>query len=78
MLGIGSSNVWLVYLRGSAELIAHRLAARHGHFFDPALLRSQLDTLEEPSGAIIIDIAGTPDKIAGAIIRALGLEQLSL
>jgi len=75
-LGIGSEGVRLVYLRGSSELIAQRLAARHGHFFDPALLQSQLDTLEEPSGgAIIADIAGTSDQVASAIIKALRIEQ---
>src|SRR5271169_3397985 len=73
-LGIGSEGVRLVYLSGSPELIARRLAARHGHFFDPGLLQSQLDTLEEPHGAIIADIAGTPDQIASAIIKALGIQ----
>jgi gluconokinase len=54
-------------------LIARRLAARHGHFFDPALLRSQFDALEEPHDAIVIDIAGTPAQIVDAIILALRL-----
>jgi gluconokinase len=74
-LGIGSDGVRLVYLRGSPELIATRLAARHGHFFDPALLQSQLDALEEPSGAIIADVAESPDHVASAIIKALGIQQ---
>jgi gluconokinase len=50
-----------------------RLAPRHGHFFDPALLRSQFDALEEPHDAIVIDIAGTPAQIVDAIILALRL-----
>jgi carbohydrate kinase (thermoresistant glucokinase family) len=71
-LGIGTAGVRLVYLRGSPELIARRLAARHGHFFDPALLQSQLDTLQEPAGAITVDIGdGTPDQIAARIIEKL-------
>ena len=46
----------LVYLRGSRQLLAERLAGRSGHFFNPDLLQSQLDTLEEPQDAAIIDI----------------------
>jgi gluconokinase len=47
----------LVYLQGSPELLAERLAGRGGHFFNPALLQSQLDALEEPEDATIVDIA---------------------
>jgi gluconokinase len=47
----------LVYLHGTPELLAERLAGRSGHFFNPTLLQSQLDTLEEPEDATIIDIA---------------------
>src|SRR5947209_13177223 len=38
----------LVYLQGSRELIASRMAARHGHFFSAAMLDSQFADLEEP------------------------------
>jgi gluconokinase len=68
-------DVCVVYLKGSPELIAQRLAARHGHFFDPALLRSQFDALEEPRDAIVIEIAGTPAQIIDAIIVALRLRR---
>ncbi len=63
----GVHDVRIVYLKGSIELIAQRLAARHGHFFDAALLRSQFDALEEPREAIVVDIAGTPAEIVAAI-----------
>jgi len=68
-----SSAVRWVYLKGSSELIARRLAARHGHFFNPELLRSQLEALEQPSGATAVDIAEAPDLIAGTIIDRLRL-----
>jgi gluconokinase len=42
--------VEFLHLRGSPELIGHRLAARTGHFMPAALLRSQFDALE-PLGA---------------------------
>ena len=63
----GTDDVRLIFLKGSFELIAQRLASRHGHFFDPALLRSQFDALEEPRDASVVDIAGTPAEIVAAI-----------
>jgi gluconokinase len=63
----GTYDVRLIFLKGSFELIAQRLALRHGHFFDPALLRSQFDALEEPRDASVVDIAGTPAEIVAAI-----------
>ena len=63
----GVHDVRIVYLKGSMELIAQRLAARHGHFFDAGLLRSQFDALEEPREAIVVDIAGTPAELVVAI-----------
>ena len=54
-----SSEVKLVYLRGSFELIAARLALRQGHYMNPDLLRSQFEALEEPTDTPTID-AGLP------------------
>lgn len=72
-------EVRLVYLRGGWELMAEHLAGRHGHFMPPALLQSQIDTLEEPDpseDALIIDEGAppgrTPEQIAGEIIHLLG------
>src|SRR5690242_21546270 len=39
------TDVRLVYLKGSEELIARRMAARHGHFMPPSL-RSEEHTSE--------------------------------
>src|SRR5215468_10732235 len=41
-------EVRLIYLRGSRNLIAQRLAGRCGHFMPASLLQSQIDALEEP------------------------------
>lgn len=65
-------DVVFVYLKGSADLIAPRLAARTGHYMNPALLDSQFATLEEPADAVTVDIAKTPDEIVDAILTALG------
>jgi len=73
LLIVDAAKVKLVYLKGSKDLIAHRLAHRAGHFFDPRLLQSQFDTLEEPANAIVVDISETPEKIADTILARLGL-----
>jgi gluconokinase len=67
------ARVKLVYLKGSRGLISERLSHRSGHFFDPHLLQSQFDALQEPSDAIVVGIAQTPGEIADAIIARLGL-----
>ncbi len=65
----------LIYLRGEQDLIAARLAARHGHFMPPTLLGSQFEVLEEPGPeeeALVVDIGPSPEKISEKIIRLLG------
>jgi carbohydrate kinase (thermoresistant glucokinase family) len=67
-------NVVLVYLEGSHELIAKRMAARHGHFMPPGLLDSQFATLEEPAEAehpIVVSVAPAPEAIAETIVEKL-------
>lgn len=61
-------TVKFVLLDGSEELLRERLARRAGHFMPPSLLRSQLETLEPLDAAecgITLDIAETPDALAG-------------
>jgi len=38
----------LIYLKGDAQVIHDRIVQRRHHYMPPALLRSQLETLEEP------------------------------
>jgi ribose 5-phosphate isomerase A len=67
-------EVRLVYLRGGHDLLAQRLAGRHGHFMPASLLQSQLDTLEEPGpdeDPVIVDVGSPPGEVAEEIIRAL-------
>lgn len=68
-----TSGVRLVYLRGSQELIRSRLVARVGHFAKLDLLASQFEQLEEPVGAITIDIEQTVDQVVNDIVRAASL-----
>lgn len=68
-------EVRLVYLKGTRETIAPRMAARRGHFMPPTLLQSQLDTLEEPGPderPITVPIDGTPEEIVAKVLVALG------
>jgi len=70
-------GVEFVYLHGSRELIAARLATRQGHFMPSSLLASQFETLEEPAAGepvVRVEIDGTPEAIADAVLAALGLE----
>jgi gluconokinase len=66
-------EVRLVYLKGSYELIDERLHDRKGHFADDKILAAQFADLEEPSDAIVIDIAGEPGQIVEEICRRLKL-----
>jgi len=67
----GDNDVTFVYLKGTPELLKERIKTRKGHFFDPALLQSQLDTLEPPGPdeAIEADIATTPKEIVEKVLR---------
>lgn len=65
--------VKVVYLKGSPDTIAERLANRHGHFFNRDLMQTQFDTLEEPQDAITVDIGAPPAEIVGAIRARLGV-----
>ena len=63
MLGIDQQQVFSVFLKGSYALLEKRIAARCHEFMAKDLLRSQLDTLEEPETGLTVDIAGTPEEI---------------
>jgi gluconokinase len=69
---VGAGDVRFVYLKGSRALIAERLAQRAGHFMPPALLESQLATLEEPGAderAWVCDIRETPEAIVADVVK---------
>ncbi len=66
-------EVRFVYLKGSAELIRQRLRLRRGHFADEKILDGQFADLEEPEGAVVIDISQTPEEIVAEIRERLAL-----
>jgi len=71
MLGIDQQQVFSIFLKGSYSLLEERIAARSHQFMAKDLLRSQLDTLEEPDSGLTVDIAGTPEEICQTIIDQL-------
>jgi gluconokinase len=73
-IAVGSEPT-IIYLKGSYDLIASRLAERHNHFAGVSILKSQFETLEEPreNEAVVVDVSESPEQIAGEIDRRLGL-----
>ena len=66
-----ASELRFVFLQGPRALLAERLASRRGHYMPPALLESQLVTLEEPSPdeqAWACDITESPEDIVAALM----------
>ena len=71
-------GVVFVYLTGSKEKIADRLARRRRHFMPALLLDSQLSDLEPPGPdekSITVDMNGTADQQADEIISRLRLRR---
>jgi len=69
-------GVEFIYLHGSPELIASRLAGRTGHFMPASLLDTQFATLEEPASGepvVRVEIGAAPEVIVANIIDVLGL-----
>jgi len=64
-----------IYLKGSKELIAGRMAGRDGHFMPKSLLDSQFEALEEPKAesTITVSIDRKPEEIVNQIINQLDL-----
>ena len=75
ILGVDQSRVRTVYLKGSYELLRNRIGKRQHPYMDKNLLRSQLDTLEEPKDGLVVDISTAPETIVEAITKNLKLNQ---
>jgi carbohydrate kinase (thermoresistant glucokinase family) len=66
----GAPHLRLIFLHGSRELLAARIAARTDHYMPPSLLDSQLSTLEPPQAdenALAFDVVLTPQQIVDGI-----------
>ena len=77
----GRSDVRIVYLSGTQELIAGRLARRKGHFMPPGMLASQLKTLEPPDkdeNPVTVSIDASIEEIVDDIAGRLRLSPVRL
>lgn len=73
-LRAASPGLRLVHLHGDPGLLAERIGQRTGHYMPPALLPSQLQTLEPPDpdeAAITLDIAQPPEALVRQALQAL-------
>lgn len=68
-------DILWVYLKGSYDQIWQRMQQRQ-HFMKPEMLRSQIESLEEPTDALIIDISVPPKDIAAQIVELLNVLQI--
>jgi gluconokinase len=72
----GRDDVRIIYLSGTQELIAKRLALRKDHFMPPGLLDSQFETLEPPDAdenPVTVSIDASVEAIVEDIVGRLGL-----
>ena len=70
----GRDDIRIVFLNGTQDLIADRLAARKGHFMPPGLLASQFRTLEPPQPAerpLTVSIDAPVEAVVDDIVRQL-------
>ncbi|WP_117233886.1 gluconokinase [Vibrio maerlii] len=73
LLKINNERLDVLYLKGDYQTILHRLEARSGHYFKgEAMLKSQYDTLVEPSDceATILDIREDAWTLAEQVVLA--------
>jgi gluconokinase len=72
----GRKDVRIIYLKGTQDLIASRLAQRKDHFMPPGLLASQFKTLELPDASenpVTVSVNAPVETIVDDIVRELGL-----
>ena len=69
--GFGKSEMRFVYLHALTSLIKERMKSRHHPYMNPGLLDSQLATLEVPSDAWPVTVAGRPQEAVEEVLRRL-------
>lgn len=72
----GRRDVRVIFLNGTKQLIASRLAMRKDHFMPPGLLDSQFETLEAPDASenpVTVSVDASVEAIVDDIVRQLGL-----
>jgi gluconokinase len=66
-------EVKIVYLKGTTETLRHRLSERRGHYMTEQMLDSQLETLEPPEDAMVVNVDRSPSEIVAEIQAGLSI-----
>ena len=74
ILRAADAEVRFVHLNASRDVLERRLRERRDHFFDPDLLASQLETLQAPRDALVVDADRGLEAVVEDIEAALGLD----
>jgi gluconokinase len=69
--GIPSTELRFVLLEVPKDVLQERMAERKGHYMSPALLDSQIATLEMPKDAIRVAGDRPPDEVVQEIMTAI-------
>lgn len=69
--GMPEEAITFCLLELSREVLEKRLVQRHHEFMSPALLDSQLATLEAPEGALVVKNDRTPDEVVEEIMKGM-------
>jgi carbohydrate kinase (thermoresistant glucokinase family) len=72
-LAAGLRTVRFVHLTADEPTLLRRLEVRPGHFAGPALLASQMATLEQPTEAFVVDATRPVDEVVSLIRQEFGL-----
>ncbi len=75
---IDSKYIRWIFLEGSFDLIADRIARREHHFFKKEMLLSQFETLERPKNGIIVAIDKSSTEIINEITSMLNSKKSQL
>ena len=78
LLGVDQQRVVTVYLKGDCDLLRTRIEGRNHQYMNRDLLASQLTTMEEPAGGLILDIAPDSEELAEKIVDWLGKQRESI
>ncbi len=70
--GLPAMTVWLDISKESAE---HRVTSRRDHYMSPRLVQSQLDTMEIPENAIIINAEKPTEEAVIEVLSQTALLQ---
>jgi gluconokinase len=71
LLQRNKQDILWVYLKGNYDVLYQRIQQRQQHYMKAQMLQSQLESLEEPKNALIIDISKSPEEIAMQIATRL-------